>query len=918
MPAQVVSREPQASAIAEFLASVVAAPSGLVLEGEPGIGKTTLWLQALRQAEADGFCVLATRAAAAESVPGYASLADMLSGIDRSALVELPTPQRVALDRILHRSDTDRPVDQRSVAAGLLSVIGILAEKGKLLVAVDDLQWLDSSTRLVITFVARRLVGPVGVLATVRTGDDDSAGSWLQLPRPEMMRRVTVPAMSVGALHAVLSNRLGRTFSRPAMVRIGEASGGNPFYALELARAMGARPSSDDIVLPESLTDLIRSRIHGRDAAADDALLAMACLAAPTMGVVARALGSDPDTVAARLEDPESRGVVEINGEQLRFSHPIFARGVYNDASPERRRAMHTRLAGVVDELEVRARHLALGSVGADAATLQALDAAAQSARDRGAPATAAELLDLAIRLGGDTPVRRIGAAGDHFNAGDSGRARTLLEETMAALEPGPLRAASASLLGYVRLLDDSFPEAVALLEGALDEAADDAAVQVPILVTLSFALFNAGRLDASAQRAEEAVIRAEASGRPDLLSQALAMRATVRFLEGRGVDEAAIHRALELEDHRANVPFALRASVHNALMRACSGELEWANNELTALRKRCIDHGQEGELMLVAFHGVLVDIWRGQFADASLIAEDTMQLAQQLGGDLPLSVALTCRALLAAYLGRVDDARFDVREALAANERCGSVRLSEWPATALGFLELSLGNHRAALDALGPLLTKVDMAPNTTEIIAASFVPDAVESMVALGRLEPAEKLVSTVERNGSRLQRDWMLAVGGRGRGMILAARGDVAGAIGAVGRAMAAHDSVPMPFERARTQLLLGQLQRRQRLKDASAASVHAALETFEQLGTPLWADLARAELGRGKAGVARKATLSPSERRVAELAASGMTNRTIAAAMYISPKTVEANLARIYAKLGIRSRAELGRHVGRLEA
>ncbi len=919
MPAQVVSREPQASAIAEFLASIVAAPSGLVMEGEPGIGKTTLWLQAVHQAEADGFRVLTARAVAAESVPAYASLADMLSGIDRSVLAELPTPQRVALDRVLHRADADRlPVDQRAVSAGLLSVVGILADTAKVLVAVDDLQWLDSSTRLVITFLARRLVGPVGVLATVRIGDSESAGSWLQLPRPDTMRRMTVPAMSVGALHVVLSNRLGRTFSRPEMMRIEEASRGNPFYALELAKAMVGRQPGADIALPDSLTELIRSRIHGRDAGVDDALLAVACLATPTMGVVARALRSDPDTVAAQLEDAEGRGVVEISGEQLRFSHPIFARGVYNEAAPERRRAMHRRLATVVDEPEVRARHLALGSLRADSATLEALDAAADSARSRGAPAAAAELIDLAIGLGGDTPLRRIRSAGHHFNAGDSARARILLEEAIAQLEPGRLRAEAAGLLGYVRLLDDSFPEAVALLEGALDEAVDDPAVLVPTLVTLSFALFNAGRLDASAQRVDEAVARARGAGRSDLLSQALGMRAMVRLLQGSGLDEAGIRRALELEHQQANIPFALRPSVHNAILRSCTGELDWAHDELTALRKRCIDHGQEGELMLVAFHGVLVDIWRGQFAEAALIAEDTMQLAQQLGGDLPLSAALTGRALLAAYQGRVEDARSDIAEARAANLRCGSDRLGEWPSTALGFLEVSLGEYRAALDAVGPLLRKVGMEPKVTEIIAASFIPDAVEAMVALDQLEPAEQLVSAFERNGARLRRDWMLAMGGRGRGMILAARGDVAAAVDAVERAMTAHEHMPMPFERARTQLLLGQLQRRQRLKDASAESLHAALETFERLGTPLWADRARTEVGRVRRGGGCKGALSPSERRVAELAASGMTNRNIAAAMYISPKTVESNLARIYAKLGIHSRAELGRHVGQLKA
>ena len=476
-------------------------------------------------------------------------------------------------------------------------------------------------------------------------------------------------------------------------------------------------------------------------------------------------------------------------------------------------------------------------------------------------------------------------------------------------------RAEATSWLGYVRLLDDSFPEAADLLDGALAEAADDPAVLIRMLVTLSFALFNSGRLDASLRRVEEAVEKAEKIGRPDLLSQALGMRAMVRLLHGHGLDEPGLQRALELEDHQANIPFALRPSVHNAILRSCTGELDWAHEQITSLRRRCIEHSQDGELMLVAFHDTLVEIWRGRFAEASLIAEDTMELAQQLGGDLPLAVALTCRALLAAYLGRVDEARTAVDDARAANHRCGSDRLGEWPTTALGFLEVSLGDYQAALHALSPLLARVEMMPDATEIIAASFIPDAVEALVALDRLEPAEQLVTALERNGSQLRRDWMLAVGSRGRAMVTAARGDIAAAVEAAEQAMSAHDRIAMPFEQARTQLLLGQLQRRQRMKNVSAASLNDALAMFDQLGTPLWADRARTELGRVSLGPRQK-ILSASERRVAELAASGMTNRNIAAAMFISPKTVESNLARIYAKLGIHSRAELGRHVGEL--
>jgi DNA-binding NarL/FixJ family response regulator len=232
-----------------------------------------------------------------------------------------------------------------------------------------------------------------------------------------------------------------------------------------------------------------------------------------------------------------------------------------------------------------------------------------------------------------------------------------------------------------------------------------------------------------------------------------------------------------------------------------------------------------------------------------------------------------------------------------------------------LAFLELSLRNYDAAVTALAPMLSAFDPDSTSTELPGAAFLPDAVESLVQLGRLAEAEPLIEALERNGSTHDRAWMRAVGARCRGMLMAARGDLDGAHRAARRAMAEHERVAMPFDTARTLLLLGQLERRQRKKESASISLQKALEAFERLNAPLWADRARAELARANVGPNRTGQLTPSEQRVAELAASGMKNRDVASALFISPKTVEANLARIYRKLGIKSRAELGRHIGR---
>jgi ATP/maltotriose-dependent transcriptional regulator MalT len=265
------------------------------------------------------------------------------------------------------------------------------------------------------------------------------------------------------------------------------------------------------------------------------------------------------------------------------------------------------------------------------------------------------------------------------------------------------------------------------------------------------------------------------------------------------------------------------------------------------------------------------------------------------------------------AYAGRVDRARRDLNDANAAAQRCGSARLAEWPATLGGFLEVSRGDYQAAVEALEPLLPILQMFPDGAEIISASLMPEAAEAMIGLGRLDDAEPLIEALERNGGRHDRPWLLAVGRRCRAMVLAARGDLTAATSMAGHAMAEHERLPMPFERARTQLLLGQLQRRQRHR-AAAATLHQALQTFEEIGAELWVDRAKAELARARSGRRRSEGLTPSEQRVAELAVSGMSNRDIAGALFISPKTVEVNLSRIYRKLDIHSRVELYRALG----
>jgi tetratricopeptide (TPR) repeat protein len=827
----------EAEAISDFLTLCCAQPAGLLFAGEAGIGKTTLWASVAEQARVRGMHVLTARAAAPESVMAYVSLADLLSGVQAGVLYELPEPQRLAVDRVmLQVSETGVATDQRAVAAAFLSAVEILAEDAPVLLAIDDLQWLDPSSALVIGFAARRLAGPVGLVGTVRTGEGAVDLSWLRLPPPDAVERIDLWPLPIGSLQQVVTTRLGRTPSRRMMVRIHEASGGNPFYAIELARAVAEADPDSEITVPDTLSDLVTAKVAGLATDVREALLAAACLAAPTVDVVSQAIGVAPERCVERLAVAETRGIIAVDGDRLRFTHPLLVAAVKTDAAPSQRRDMHCRLAAVVDHPELRARHLALGATHGDQATLEALDAAADLASTRGAPAAAAEFMELAIELGGDTPERQIRCAAFHFNAGDASQARARLEHMRTAAVTERPHAAALALLGLWSLLDGSSRDAADLLQRALPGAVDDDALLVQILVPLSFSRLNIGEFDKAASAVDEAVATATRLGQSQQLSQALAMSALVRFILGEGLDLVALQRARELEDDSAPSSAVLSPTLQRAGLLNATGQLDEARRELRAIRQRYIDRGAESELMMVAFHSALNEIWRGDFAQAAQIGEDAMARARQLDSDLPLSVALMIQAAVAAYTGDEQAARRDAADALAAGQRCDSPALvTVWPITALAFLEVSLGNYDAALRTLEPLLTTLDEAPQATEIFVAPFVPDAAEALIALGRFDEAETLLEIFERTGHRVDRPWMLATGARCRAMLLAAQRDLSAALRSAQGAMAEHDRLPMPFERARTALILGELQRRQRGRENAAATLRGAEATFVGLGT-----------------------------------------------------------------------------------
>ena len=330
----------------------------------------------------------------------YASLADLLTDVDQDIWADLPEPQRIAVDRVLLREQTaDGVTDQRAVAAAFLSVVDRLSDHGPLLLAIDALQWLDPSSQHVLAFAARRLSGPVGLLATVRTEHDGSDSiSWLQLPRPDAIHRIPVHPLASRELHTVVKDKLGHPIptrgdgANPPALRRKSVLCHRIGARVDRKRRRGGARHVGGVGTGQNRQP--RSTVH-------DVLLAAACLAVSTVELVGEATAADHGRLIELLEVAERHGIVSIEGNRIRFTHPLLAGGVYTDASPTERKLMHRRLAEVVVESELRARHLALASTTGDRETLEALDDAAASAQARGTPAAAAELLELAIALGG-------------------------------------------------------------------------------------------------------------------------------------------------------------------------------------------------------------------------------------------------------------------------------------------------------------------------------------------------------------------------------------------------------------------------------------------------------------------------------------------------------------------------------------
>jgi DNA-binding CsgD family transcriptional regulator len=914
MSLELIGREEEFAAVEGFLVRSGLSPAVLVLSGEPGIGKTALWELGVERARERAATVLCYRAVEAEAGISFAGLSELLAGVVDEILPALAVPRRRALEvALLLEEPTGRGPDPRAIGLALLDGMRTLAAAGPVVVAVDDLQWLDPASAGVLQFALRRLGDErVGFLATSRPVADEEARVDLGRAFPESrLQRVSVGPLSLGALFQLLRDRLGLELARPQLVQLREMTDGNPFFALEVGRELAtARPAPGrQLPVPSTLRQLLGKRLGRLPTDTREALLSAAALARPTVAVLAAAHGSS-ERVMDALEHAEQAGVIALEDARVRFAHPLLASVCYEEAPPWRRRAVHARLAAAVADDEERARHLALAAEQPDAAVAATLDAAVGSATARGAPATVAELSELAASL---TPVndparrrrRRLRAAEAHRLAGDRERAAAILNELMNEVPSGRERADLLFALARGRRAE--LPTIAGWCEEALREAGNDHARAADILAFLSWTRLLEGRVRDALGHARAALERAEQVADPELLARAIARVAmaetwtleVTRGLLERGVEiEKGLERSLEFHES---------PSVTLARRLMCLSDFDGARPILEAAEAEAALRGDEGTRGHVLFHLFQVEWFTGRWEVAGEHVGAALELAGQLGDEQYRGIARYAQALLAAHRGQVADARVAAQEALSVAEAISDALFALQSRTVLGFLELSGGDLEAADRQLRQLPAWL-VAHGWDEPTDFAWA-NATEALIGIGEYERARYYLERYEDRARRSTSPWALATAARCRGLLAAAEGDLDAALAALERALVEHDRMRCPFEHGRTLLALGAVLRRSRRKRDSRDTLEQALGVFAELGASLWAQQARAELDRISGRRPGTSRLTMTEERVAALAAQGLANKEIAASLSMSVHTVEAHLTRTYRKLGIRSRAAL---------
>jgi DNA-binding CsgD family transcriptional regulator len=902
---EIVGREPELASLNAFIDETEGGAAALVLEGEAGVGKSTLWAAAVEHARVRGLTVLSSRPAEAERGLGNVGLGDLLEGVIDDVLAALLTPRRRALQVALLREEVSgEPVDRRTLAVAVHDALQLLSDRGPTLIAVDDVQWLDPSSSRALGFALRRLDGrPVLLLLARRLAEGGHQSELERALPPDRVRRLIVGPLSVGALHRFLRDRLQRSFPRQTLLRIHERSGGNPFFALELASVLPADVDPlQPLPVPETVEEVVGARISALPAAVREALALAAAVGTASESLLQRA-GVATDALDAAI----AARVVERESGMIRFTHPLLSSVLYDDLGEERR-AVHARIAKVAEEPVLRARHLALSTDTPDGDVARLLDDAAILASDRGAPAATAELAEHALRLtpGDQADERRrraLAAAYAHLAAGEWTRARSITTDLLAGTRGGPLRAEALLVLAEFQHDDLAVP----LLEEAVREAASHPALQALIHIRLAAAERFRKGFAGALEGTRAALVLADRIGDDGLRFKALAQLSWLGGMVGDAEAPAYRARALDVATASGDARLLREANALVWRMLIDSSSIDAARVTLEQEHREWQDRDELFDAQVV-WELSWLELWAGRWERAAAHAARARDIGLQYGVEKNQDYIPS--AWVAVHRGQLELARQEAERGLKLCEE----QIGFYPPllqAVPGLVALWSGDAAAGADCLG-------QADRQAQVLgwgspdARPWTADYAEALLELGRVDEAVRVVDRWEADASRLGRDRVLAHVTRCRGLVAAARGAVDQATSLLDLAVARHLEVGDVFGRARALLARGMILRRARQKRAARDAIGAALADFEDLGAATWVERARDELGR-IGGRTREEGLTAAERRVAALVAAGRTNREVADQLFLGERTVAGHLTSVYAKLGLRSRTELARRL-----
>jgi DNA-binding CsgD family transcriptional regulator len=906
-----LARTAELGAVEQLLDDLTPGPRGLLIEGEPGIGKTTICAAAMATASDREFVVLATRGSQSETGLSFAGLTDLLDEAADGMLRELPEPQRIALEVALaRRMPGASPVGQREVAMAVLTVLRSLCAQRQVLLVLDDVSWVDSPTIEALRFALRRIrTEPIRVLGTMRL-DQAVSPLWREIPVDEL----TLDPLDESTIEELLRSRLNLTLPPRVLRALVHRTAGNPFWALEVGRALVRQPGepTTDLPLPASLTAVVNERLAGLDSAARTALIATSALAYPTVSLTSKAIEGLVADPAAAVDAAVTAGVVVETAGKLRPAHPLVGYAALEALPPGGRANLHRRLAAIVNDPEQQARHMAIAADPPDAEVATALDAGAAAARARGATAAAVELAELAVEFTprdhkSDLGRRRIEAAEVLYAVGEPERAARQADDIDPADMPSDVFRRTLPFRMELTYWTRGAPAAQEMIRRTIAEAGDDTHLRA-----VAFALASdvgdgkGGDRAGYATEALELFDSLDVEPDPAALAAALVYLADIAVSAGDGIRDDLLRRAERAQSQMPWMPLTVRASVMRGFLLKVVDDLDGSRLSLQSSLELAQEEGEDGAMSPLLGHLALTECWAGRYPQAQEALDEALHRAS----GAPPAVLRATDGLLRVLTGDLDGAEQLIEGEFRAEGPDIVARKAIVYRQVLGAAALLRGNDS---QAVAVLTTALELAraegihePGRRQRLEG----DLGQALVNTGRLSEALELAAELRVLGARTSRPTILGVGLRIEGLVKAAQGDLETAGSLLDDAVNAHLKSQLPLEYGRSLLAQGQVLRRRKAKREARSALETAVACFTALGAVPFVRIAEEELARVQPARS-SGTLTRTERKIAELVVTGLTNREVAAQLFASVRTIEGHLASVYRKLRIRSRTELAR-------